>query len=108
MIRAGDAKKPHTAVGRQSRVQRSRRLWLLSYFGAAAGEAEKGYYSYELGGWHIIVLDSSAAKWVAVAAIHLRGSGCKRIWRRIQAHAHSPTGTVHGSVQVQFMVTIPI
>jgi hypothetical protein len=28
------------------------------YFGAAAGDPKKGYYSYELGAWHIIVLNS--------------------------------------------------
>ncbi|HEU5183560.1 MAG TPA: Ig-like domain-containing protein [Gemmatimonadaceae bacterium] len=30
----------------------------FGYFGAAAGEAGKGYYSYDLGEWHIIVLNS--------------------------------------------------
>jgi hypothetical protein len=30
-----------------------------SYFGAAAGEPDKGYYSYDLGAWHIIVLNSN-------------------------------------------------
>jgi hypothetical protein len=29
------------------------------YFGAAAGEFGKGYYSYNLGAWHIIVLNSN-------------------------------------------------
>lgn len=29
------------------------------YFGAAAGDPTKGYYSYELGAWHIIVLNSN-------------------------------------------------
>jgi acid phosphatase type 7 len=29
-----------------------------NYFGAAAGEASKGYYSYDLGAWHIIALNS--------------------------------------------------
>jgi len=29
-----------------------------SYFGAAAGDPTKGYYSYDLGVWHIIVLNS--------------------------------------------------
>ncbi|MGH8972545.1 MAG: DUF7594 domain-containing protein [Acidimicrobiia bacterium] len=29
------------------------------YFGAAAGEAGKGYYSYNLGAWHVIVLNSN-------------------------------------------------
>ena len=31
------------------------------YFGAAAGDPQKGYYSYELGGWHIIALNSECA-----------------------------------------------
>ncbi|MGH9431903.1 MAG: metallophosphoesterase family protein [Terriglobia bacterium] len=30
----------------------------FSYFGAAAGDPHKGYYSYDLGGWHVIVLNS--------------------------------------------------
>jgi 3',5'-cyclic AMP phosphodiesterase CpdA len=29
-----------------------------NYFGASAGEPGKGYYSYDLGAWHIIVLNS--------------------------------------------------
>jgi hypothetical protein len=31
----------------------------FNYFGAAAGERGKGYYSYDLGAWHIIVLNSN-------------------------------------------------
>jgi hypothetical protein len=31
----------------------------FNYFGAAAGPFGRGYYSYDLGTWHIIVLDSS-------------------------------------------------
>jgi hypothetical protein len=30
----------------------------FQYFGATAGEPSKGYYSYELGTWHIVVLNS--------------------------------------------------
>ena len=30
-----------------------------AYFGARAGEAGKGYYSYELGTWHVVVLNSN-------------------------------------------------
>jgi hypothetical protein len=30
----------------------------FDYFGAAAGDGKTGYYSYELGTWHIIVLNS--------------------------------------------------
>jgi 3',5'-cyclic AMP phosphodiesterase CpdA len=30
----------------------------FNYFGAAAGDPNKGYYSYDLGEWHIVVLNS--------------------------------------------------
>jgi len=33
----------------------------FAYFGAAAGDATKGYYSYTLGAWHVIVLNSNIA-----------------------------------------------
>jgi len=39
----------------------------FSYFGARAGDPERGYYSYEAGAWKVIVLNSNAAR-VAVAA----------------------------------------
>lgn len=29
------------------------------YFGAAAGDPRRGYYSYDLGGWHVVVLNSN-------------------------------------------------
>jgi acid phosphatase type 7 len=32
------------------------------YFGAAAGEPGKGYYSYDLGAWHIVVINSNCAR----------------------------------------------
>jgi hypothetical protein len=32
------------------------------YFGAAAGDPKKAYYSYDLGTWHIIVLNSECAQ----------------------------------------------
>jgi Calcineurin-like phosphoesterase len=31
----------------------------FDYFGAAAGERGKGWYSYELGDWHVVVLNSN-------------------------------------------------
>jgi hypothetical protein len=33
------------------------------YFGAAAGERGKGYYSYNRGAWHIVALDSECRYW---------------------------------------------
>ena len=32
------------------------------YFGTAAGDPDKGYYSYDLGAWHIVVLNSECAE----------------------------------------------
>ena len=34
----------------------------FDYFGTAAGTAGQGWYSYELGGWHIIVLNSECSE----------------------------------------------
>ncbi|HMB24234.1 MAG TPA: DNRLRE domain-containing protein, partial [Anaerolineales bacterium] len=33
-----------------------------SYFGSAAGDKTKGYYSYDIGAWHIIALNSNCSK----------------------------------------------
>ena len=33
-----------------------------NYFGAAAGVAGKGYYSYNLGAWHVVVLNSNCSE----------------------------------------------
>jgi acid phosphatase type 7 len=33
----------------------------FDYFGAAAGDPQNGYYSYELGTWHMVVLNSECA-----------------------------------------------
>src|SRR5215212_6656120 len=32
------------------------------YFGAAAGDPQKGYYSYELGSWHVVALNSNCSQ----------------------------------------------
>ena len=34
----------------------------FDYFGAAAGTPQEGWYSYDLGGWHIVVLNSECAR----------------------------------------------
>jgi hypothetical protein len=34
----------------------------FNYFGAAAGDPSKGYYSFDLGAWHIIVINSNCSK----------------------------------------------
>jgi 3',5'-cyclic AMP phosphodiesterase CpdA len=34
----------------------------FEYFGVAAGDPKKGYYSYDLGTWHIVVLNSNCGE----------------------------------------------
>jgi hypothetical protein len=36
--------------------------YYFSYFGGAAGDPKTGYYSYELGTWHIVVLNSECTE----------------------------------------------
>ncbi len=40
----------------------------FAYFGAAAGDPDKGFYSYDLGAWHILVVNSNCKE----------AGGCKR------------------------------
>jgi alkaline phosphatase len=54
----------------------------FDYFGAAAGPRGRGYYSYELGAWHVVVLNANC-KFVSCAA----GSRQER-WLRRDLAAH--------------------
>ena len=36
-------------------------LAYFQYFGAAAGDRAKGYYSYDLGSWHVLVINSNCS-----------------------------------------------
>jgi Calcineurin-like phosphoesterase len=51
--------KAHTrpAVGNHDYGTRGARPY-FNYFGQAAGDPDKGYYSYDLGDWHIVVLNT--------------------------------------------------
>jgi len=57
--------------------------YYFQYFGAAAGEASKGYYSYELGSWHIVVLNSECAQVGGCGAGSAQGK-----WLREDLAAH--------------------
>jgi acid phosphatase type 7 len=48
----------------------------FGYFGAAAGDPAKGYYSYELGAWHVVVLNSNCT-FVSCAA-----GSAQELWLR--------------------------
>ncbi len=55
----------------------------FAYFGPAAGEPTKGYYSYDIGAWHIVALNSTCAQ-VGGCAV---GSPQER-WLRADLAAH--------------------
>ncbi len=61
----------------------------FDYFGAAAGERDKGYYSYDLGAWHIVVLNSNCSQ---VGGCQ-KGSAQER-WLREDLAAHPAACTL--------------
>jgi hypothetical protein len=61
----------------------------FSYFGAAAGDPAKGYFSYDLGNWHLIALNSNCA------AVGGCGAGsAQEQWLAADLAAHPGTCTL--------------
>jgi hypothetical protein len=61
-----------------------------SYFGSRAGDPTKGYYSYDIGAWHIIALNSECAYIVGGC-----GSGSpEETWLRNDLASHTNTCTL--------------
>jgi hypothetical protein len=59
-----------------------------SYFGAAAGDPAKGYYSYDVGAWHVVALNSNCTP------IGGCGSGSPQLtWLKSDLAAHPTTCT---------------
>jgi hypothetical protein len=48
----------------------------FTYFGQAAGDPSKGYYSYDLGSWHVIALNSNCS------AVGCAAGGAQEQWLR--------------------------
>jgi hypothetical protein len=63
----GDGHRPHDASA------------YFDYFGPSAGDPDKGYYSFDLANWHIIVLNSE---------IDLRAGSVQEQWLRADLAAH--------------------
>jgi acid phosphatase type 7 len=58
----------------------------FAYFGVAAGDPAKGYYSYDLGAWHIIVLNANCTQ---IGGCH--AGSAQELWLRSDLAAH-PVG----------------
>ena len=73
----------------------------FEYFGSRAGEPGKGYYSYDLGEWHVIVLNSNlSVKAGSPQDQWLRDNLAAHPVACTLAYWHHPrfsSGTVHGS-----------
>lgn len=73
----------------------------FEYFGSMAGEPGEGYYSYDLGAWHIIVLNSNIPVETGSAQEQwLRTDLASHLVACTLAYWHHPrfsSGTVHGS-----------
>lgn len=60
------------------------------YFGTAAGDPGKGYYSYDLGAWHIIVLNSNSS----CTTISCAAGSPQETWLRADLAAHANVCTL--------------
>lgn len=60
------------------------------YFGNAAGDPTKGYYSYDVGSWHIIVLNSNSS----CATISCALGSAQDTWLRADLAANTRTCTL--------------
>ncbi len=60
----------------------------FDYFGAAAGQRDQGYYSYELGAWHIVVLNSNCG------TVSCDAGAAQERWLRQDLAAHPAACTL--------------
>jgi hypothetical protein len=60
-----------------------------AYFGTAAGTPRKGYYSFDLGGWHVVALNSNC---IEIGGCH--ASSPQEQWLRADLAAHPAHCTI--------------
>ena len=53
--------RTYPVVGNREYDSSATAVSYFNYFGPAAGDPTKGYYSYDLGAWHIVVLNSNSS-----------------------------------------------
>lgn len=67
----------------------------FEYFGAAAGEPGQGYYSFDVGAWHLIALNSNCSKLPAGTALNGCAEGSpQNDWLEDDLVAHTNTCTL--------------
>jgi hypothetical protein len=72
----------HPAVGNHE-YGSSKASGYFSYFGASAGDPSKGYYSFDVGSWHLIALNSNCT------IVACTAGSSQETWLRNDLAAHS-------------------
>ena len=82
--RAGDVSSPASVRLRAiTNTQTPNAAGYFAYFGAAAGDPAEGYYSFDLGTWHVVVLNSNCG------VVGGCGDGSPQVdWLRADLAAH--------------------
>lgn len=91
--RAKERTRP--AVGNHE--YRSDAVGYFSYFGATAGDPSRGYYSYDLGSWHIIVLNTNSilgADALDCARVSCAAGSAQELWLQQDLAASRATCTL--------------
>jgi hypothetical protein len=66
----------------------------FSYFGAAAGDPARGYYSFDLGAWHIVSLNTNLADASSCPVVSCAAGSEQEQWLRADLAAHPAACTL--------------
>ncbi|MCA1587195.1 MAG: metallophosphoesterase [Chloroflexi bacterium] len=66
----------------------------FGYFGAAAGDPSLGYYSFEIGNWHVIALNTNVASATGCPVISCAQGSPQEQWLRADLAAHPTACTL--------------
>ncbi len=77
----------------------------FNYFGAAAGDPQKGYYSHDLGAWHVVVINSNCSQVGGCNAGSPQEQWVRRDLVPIRLAAWWPTGTTPSSAPAHTAIT---
>jgi hypothetical protein len=66
----------------------------FSYFGAAAGDPSRGYYSFDIGSWHVISLNTNLASLTSCPIVSCAAGSPQEQWLRADLAAHPTTCTL--------------
>ena len=105
---AGGGQGAHPAGARQPRVPHGRRRRLLRLLRSAAGDPAKGYYSYDLGAWHVVVAQLQLRRGRRLRRRLAAGAvAAGRPGRAHPTRARSPTGTTRASARAHGTAATP-